>query len=157
MEKKNLWRWVFNLLGHRTDTPEPRKPMAVPNNPARKIPLTAAEVQALSGIAAMSEEEMREIALRQAAGMRNAGMGLVAGQANMSPLLPPCGTAVPVDYPGPGLGAQWEPGIEHSQPFPVKENSDGTLYYKGCVYRKVGSHGGRHHNKNTQQNKRRQG
>lgn len=45
---------------------------------------------------------------------------------------------------------KWEPGIEHSQPHPVKENPDGSLYYKGKVYRMVGE---RHNNKN----KRRQG
>lgn len=35
----------------------------------------------------------------------------------------------------------WKPGIEHQQPHPVKENPDGTLFYKGWVYRKIGDHG----------------
>ena len=30
---------------------------------------------------------------------------------------------------------------EHQQPHPVKENPDGTIYYKGWVYRKIGDHG----------------
>ena len=34
----------------------------------------------------------------------------------------------------------WKPGVEHQQPHPVKENADGTLYYKGRVYRMVGDH-----------------
>ena len=48
------------------------------------------------------------------------------------------------------LQKPWHPGIEHSQPHPVKENPDGSLYYKGKVYRMVGE---RRNNKN----KRRQG
>ena len=35
----------------------------------------------------------------------------------------------------------WKPGVEHQQPHPVKENADGTIYYKGWVYRKIGDHG----------------
>ena len=41
--------------------------------------------------------------------------------------------------PKPGTG--WKPGVEHQQPHPVKENPDGTIYYKGWVYRKIGDHG----------------
>lgn len=37
----------------------------------------------------------------------------------------------------------WKPGAEHQQPHPVKENEDGTLYYRHAVYRKIGDHGGR--------------
>ena len=48
------------------------------------------------------------------------------------------------------LQKPWHPGIEHTQPHPVKENQDGTLYYKGKVYRMIGE---RRNNKN----KRRQG
>jgi len=51
-----------------------------------------------------------------------------------------------------GTRYSWRPGIEHSHPHPVKENPDGTLYYKGKVYRMIGDHG-RHNSKN----KRRQG
>lgn len=35
----------------------------------------------------------------------------------------------------------WKPGVEHERPHPVKENADGTIYYKGWVYRKIGDHG----------------
>lgn len=31
----------------------------------------------------------------------------------------------------------WRPGAEHLQPHPVKENPDGTLYYRHSVYRKI--------------------
>lgn len=41
-------------------------------------------------------------------------------------------------YDRPG----WKPGVEHAQPHPVKENADGTLYYKGKVYRMVGKPAG---------------
>ena len=40
-----------------------------------------------------------------------------------------------------GAAAGWRPGVEHQQPHPVKENPDGTIYYKGWVYRKIGDHG----------------
>lgn len=44
------------------------------------------------------------------------------------------------------LQKPWHPGIEHTQPHPVKENPDGTLYYKGKVYRMIGDHGRRNSN-----------
>lgn len=40
-----------------------------------------------------------------------------------------------------GAAAGWRPGVEHERPHPVKENADGTIYYKGWVYRKIGDHG----------------
>lgn len=42
-----------------------------------------------------------------------------------------------------GVEVEWRPGAEHHQPHPVKENPDGTLYYRGSVYRKIGDHAGR--------------
>lgn len=47
----------------------------------------------------------------------------------------------------------WHPGIEHTQPHPVKENPDGTLYYKGKVYRMIGDHGRRNSNRKRRQAK----
>ena len=34
-------------------------------------------------------------------------------------------------------GYQWKPGEEHSKHPAVKENADGSIYYKGKVYRPV--------------------
>lgn len=118
MAKRTLWNWLFGLMAK----PEPRQPMAVPNNPQRKEALSEGQAKAL-------QDEWNELCSREAPAVGSARhAAILAGQR------------------------KWEPGIEHSQPHPVKENPDGSLYYKGKVYRMIGDHG-RHNSKN----KRRQG
>jgi len=135
MAKRTLWNWLFGLMAK----PEPRQPMAVPNSPARGKPMAGAvslsadewnelcsrSPRHYDGARAMTDAELRERSHRMAA-------GVVAGE------------------PQRDVPRKWEPGIEHNQPHPVKENPDGSLYYKGKVYRMVGE---RRNNKN----KRRQG
>lgn len=149
MAKRTLWQWLFGLMAKPE---QDRQPMATPNNPVRQKPmagtvsLTEDEWNAqcgsspagpnqgvagfrgyadnIEGQRALSDVELRDMALRYADGSRNSH----------------------------GTQYSWRPGIEHSRPHPVKENPDGTLYYKGKVYRMIGDHG-RHNNKN----KRRQG
>ena len=135
MAKRTLWQWMFGLMAK----PEPRQPMAVPNNTARKQLTEDEWNEACSGGAQViinrtgqqqSEDyELRDLAKQQVLGMQGESTSS-RGEATH----------------------QWRPGIEHSQPHPVKENPDGTLYYKGKVYRMIGDHG-RHNSKN----KRRQG
>lgn len=45
---------------------------------------------------------------------------------------------IPAAGEDPVRKERWRPGIEHSQPYPLKVNPDGTLYYRGSVYRIVG-------------------
>lgn len=133
MEKRTLWQWLFGLMAK--PAPEPRQPMAVPNTPARgkwggTMSFTEDEWNEqcslhptyYDGMRAMSRDELIAVHQRMAAGAPQRDQG------------------------------QWRPGIEHGQPHPVKENADGTLYYKGKVYRMIGQRGRR--NKND---KRRQG
>ena len=110
------------LFGLMAQPGQDQQPMATPNNPARNNP--PAGIPHYYDVArAITDAELRECAHRLAAG-----------------------------EPQRDSGRKWAPGIEHSQPHPVKENPDGTLYYKGKVYRMIGDHG--RHNSN---NKRRQG
>ena len=159
MAKRTLWQWLFGLMAKPE---QDRQPMATPNNPVRQKPMTgtvsltedewnercsggaqviinrtsqqqpAGPNQGVAGFRgyadniegqrALSDVELRDMALRYAEGSRNSH----------------------------GTQYSWRPGIEHSHPHPVKENPDGTLYYKGKVYRMIGDHGRRN-------NKRRQG
>lgn len=136
MAKRTLWQWLFGLMDQ--PTPEPRQQMAVPNTPASGKPM--------AGAVSLTADEWNEICSSspsyydraRAAELRERSHGLGAGIAAGEPQR---------DVP-----RKWEPGIEHTQPHPVKENPDGTLYYKGKVYRMIGDHGRRNH-----KNKRRQG
>lgn len=147
MAKRTLWQWLFGLMAKPE---QDRQPMATPNNPVRQKPMTgtvsltedewnercgrspAGPHQGVAGRGgyadnfegqrALSEVELRDMAIRNAEGARNSH----------------------------GTHYSWSPGIEHSHPHPVKENPDGTLYYKGKVYRMIGDHGRRN-------NRRRQG
>ena len=147
MAKRTLWQWLFGLMAKPE---QDRQPMATPNNPVRQKPMVGTvsltedewntqcgsspagpnqgvagfrgHADNIEGQRALSDVELRDMALRNAEGSRNSH----------------------------GTQYSWRPGIEHSHPHPVKENPDGTLYYKGKVYRMIGDHGRRN-------NKRRQG
>lgn len=138
MAKRTLWQWMFGLMAK----PEPRQPMATQNNPSRQKPMVGTVSltedewnEACSGGAQViinrtdqqqsDEYELRDLAKQHSGGMR--------GQGNPARSEP---------------AYTWRPGIEHTQPHPVKENPDGTLYYKGKVYRMIGE---------RRNNKRRQG
>ena len=137
MAKRTLWQWLFGLMAKPE---QDRQPMATPNSSLRTklsqeelTKLADAHIQrdhdrvrrdlGIDGQRGASDVELRDMAHRLAGG-----------------------------EPQRDTPAKWKPGIEHSQPHPVKENPDGTLYYKGKVYRMIGDHG-RHNSKN----KRRQG
>ena len=126
MAKRTLWQWMFGLMAK----PEPRQPMAVPNNTARKQ-LTEDEWNEVcnggaqviinpTGQKLPDDYELRDLAKHHAGGMHGQGNPARSEQAYT-----------------------WRPGIEHTKPHPVKENPDGTLYYKGKVYRMIGDHGRR--------------
>lgn len=145
MAKRTLWQWLFGLMAQPE---QDHQPMATPNNRARQKPMVgtvsltedewneqcnlrpdlritnvpAEYVDCIEGQRALSDVELRDMALRDAEGARNSH----------------------------GTRYSWRPGIEHSQPHPVKENPDGTLYYKGKVYRMIGDHGRRSNNKRRQ-------
>lgn len=131
MAKRTLWQWMFGLMAK----PEPRQPMAVPNNTARKQLTEDEWNERCSGGAQViinrteqqqsDDCELRDLAKQQILGMQ--------GNSTSNREQP---------------AYQWRPGIEHTQPHPVKENEDGTLYYKGKVYRMIGE---------RRKNKRRQG
>lgn len=147
MAKRTLWQWLFGLMDQ--PAPEPRQPMAVPNTPARGKPMAGAvsltedewnEECNSRPVCNFSNEEMlaaaSEVARRRAAYWQQV-IGM-QGKSTSSR-----GEAV----------YQWHPGIEHTQPHPVKENPDGTLYYKGKVYRMIGDHGRRNSNSKRRQAK----
>lgn len=127
MAKRTLWQWLFGLMAKPE---QDRQPMATPNNPVRQKPMT--------GTVSLTEDEWNERCNQHRGAsdveLRDMAHRLAGGE------------------PQRDVPAKWEPGIEHSRPHPVKENPDGTLYYKGKVYRMIGDHG-RHNSKN----KRRQG
>lgn len=139
MAKRTLWQWLFGLMAKPE---QDRQPMATPNNPVRQKPMTGTVsltedewnercsggeqvIINRTGQQQSDEYELRDLAKQQVIGMQ--------GKSTSSR--------------GEATG-QWRPGIEHTQPHPVKENPDGTLYYKGKVYRMIGE---------RRKNKRRQG
>lgn len=136
MAKRTLWQWLFGLMAQPE---QDQQPMATRNSSLRTklseeelTKLADAHIQrdhervrrelGIEGQRALSDVELRDMALRDAEGARNSH----------------------------GTRYSWRPGIEHSQPHPVKENPDGTLYYKGKVYRMIGDHGRRSNNKRRQ-------
>lgn len=137
MAKRTLWQWLFGLMAKPE---QDHQPMATPNNRARQKPM--------AGTVSLTEDEWSErgnqrpsisdVELHDMA-MRGAADRLKKDQERYLNKFK-------------DIQESWEPGCEHNRPHPVKENPDGTLYYKGKVYRMIGDHG-RRNNKN----KRRQG
>lgn len=152
MAKRTLWNWLFGLMAKT----EHSRPMAAPNNPPRKEALSEDQAKAL-------QDEWNEICSRGAPPVGSArhsailaGQGGLARKGDFSEFyLRMVNEQIEKDrqeywrkFEGKlaeGKPVKWEPGIEHSQPHPVKENPDGSLYYKGKVYRMVGE---RRNNKN---------
>lgn len=147
MAKRTFWNWLFGLMAQPTEEP---RPMAVPNNPARSKPL--------AGTVSLTEDDWNElcgmegglpITVSQAATSRHCSdrSGAQAEGVNITPRLHGQRQRERDEYfarlAGQPAATPWEPGIEHTQPHPVKENKDGTLYYKGKVYRQIGAQGGR--------------
>lgn len=125
MAKRTLWQWLFGLMAQPE---QDHQPMATPNNPARQKPMV--------GTVSLTEDEWNE-RCNQRPGvsdveLRDMAHRLVGGDPQR-------------DTP-----VRWEPGCEHNRPHPVKENPDGTLYYKGKVYRMIGDHGRRSNNRRRQ-------
>lgn len=137
MAKRTLWQWLFGLMAKPE---QDRQPMATQNNPVRQKPM--------AGTVSLTEDEWNErcnqhrgasdVELRDMA-MRGVADSIRKEQERYFKKFK-------------SEQEPWEPGCEHKRPHPVKENPDGTLYYKGKVYRMIGDHG-RHNSKN----KRRQG
>ena len=147
MAKRTLWQWLFGLMAKPE---QDRQPMAVPNQPGKieaEGPLGVRiegihiiEVRdcftdgfrhgkPMAGTVSLTEDEWNERCNqhRGASDVELCDMAhrLAGGE------------------PQRDVSAKWEPGIEHSRPHPVKENPDGTIYYKGKVYRMIGDHGRR--------------
>lgn len=141
MAKRTLWQWLFGLMAKPE---QDRQSMATPNNPVRQKPMT--------GTVSLTEDEWNE----RCSGGAKVIINRTSQQQSEDYELRDLAKQQVLGMQGESTSSrgeathQWRPGIEHSQPHPVKENPDGTLYYKGKVYRMIGDHGRRN-------NKRRQG
>lgn len=143
MAKRTLWQWLFGLMAKPE---QDHQPMATPNNPVRQKPM--------AGTVSLTEDEWNE----RCSGGAQVIINRTSQQQSDEYELRDLAKQQVIGIQGKSTSSrgeatyQWRPGIEHTQPHPVKENPDGTLYYKGKVYRMIGDHG-RHNSKN----KRRQG
>ncbi len=129
---KRIARTIAALFGGAPGFPEPIKPIPNIQEPARPAPgvwTTRAldtlhqwemAIATLELMGAMGEKEAR----RQVEYIDQLRKDLLFGDHHQR-------------------DKSWTPGVEHQQPHPVKENEDGTLYYRHAVYRKIGDHGGR--------------
>lgn len=138
MAKRTLWQWMFGLMAK----PEPLQPMTTKNNPSKQKPMV--------GTVSLTEDEWNERCsggtqvIINRAGQKQADDYELRDMAKQQVLGMQGNSTSNREQPA----YQWRPGIEHTQPHPVKENEDGTLYYKGKVYRMIGE---------RRKNKRRQG
>lgn len=142
MAKRTLWQWLFCLMAKPE---QDRQPMATPNNRAPKKPM--------AGTVSLTEDELTKLAdahiQRDHDRVRRA-LGIDEQQGSSDVELRDMAHRLAGGEPQRDIPAKWEPGCEHKLPHPVKENPDGTLYYKGKVYRMIGDHGRRSNNKRRQ-------